>query len=87
MNDGTRKRIHDFVISITRAPQIRGDEDIFKSGYVNSLAALEIVVFIEHEVGAKIGNDDLVMDNFRSVDAMTRLAERLVAAGDGKAES
>ncbi|OLR93048.1 phosphopantetheine-binding protein [Actinokineospora bangkokensis] len=55
------------------------DEDIFEAGLVNSLFAMQLVVFVEQEFAFRIGNDDLERDNFRSVDAITALVARNVS--------
>lgn len=55
---------------------VADDTDIFQSGHVNSLAALELVLFLEKQFAIKVANEDLTLDNFRSVNAMTALVER-----------
>ncbi|MFI9504583.1 acyl carrier protein [Nocardia sp. NPDC052566] len=72
----------------TRFPdgQLRDDQDIFDSGYVNSLFAMELVMFIEQRVGARIPNDELSLDNFRTVDAMLALVARLTGPDDRATE-
>lgn len=51
-------------------------EDIFSIGYVNSLFAMELVMFIEKEFAITIPNDELRIDNFRTAAAMTDLVTR-----------
>jgi methoxymalonate biosynthesis acyl carrier protein len=51
--------------------------DLFRSGAVSSLFAMELVVHLEKTFGITITGSDLVLDNFRTVDAMTALVERL----------
>jgi methoxymalonate biosynthesis acyl carrier protein len=55
------------------------DTDLFRSGAVSSLFAMELVVHLEATFGIAITGPDLVMDNFRTVDVMTALVERLLA--------
>jgi methoxymalonate biosynthesis acyl carrier protein len=61
-----------------RFPQadIGVDEDIFSLGFINSLFAMELVMFIEKAFGFSIPNEDLRIDNFRTVAAMTALVSR-----------
>ncbi len=54
---------------ITLAPA----DDIFALGFVNSLFAMELVMFLENTFGFTVPNDALKLDNFRSVQAMTSL--------------
>ena len=56
------------------------EEDIFATGLVNSLFAMQLVLFLEKEFGVEIGDDDLSMDNFRTIAAMTALVNEKNAA-------
>ena len=61
-----------------RFPQasIATGQDIFSLGYINSLFAMELVMFIEKTFGLTIPNDELRIDNFRTVEAMADLVAR-----------
>jgi len=65
-----------------RFPQssIATDQDIFSLGYINSLFAMELVMFIEKEFTVTIPNDELRIDNFRTAKAMTELVDGLRSA-------
>lgn len=56
-------------------------EDIFASGRVQSMFALELVTFLESTFSIHVENEDLDLDNFRSVDALTGFVGRKHAAG------
>lgn len=43
-------------------------DDIFKLGLVNSLFALELVVFLENSFGIAVENEDLNLQNFNTID-------------------
>lgn len=63
---------------------LKPEEDIFSLGFVTSMFALQLVTFIEHEFAITVENDDLELDHFRSITALTRLVERKrAAAGSG----
>jgi methoxymalonate biosynthesis acyl carrier protein len=53
------------------------DTDLFASGAVSSLFALELVVHLESAFGVSVDGPELTLDNFRTVDAMTALVLRL----------
>jgi methoxymalonate biosynthesis acyl carrier protein len=53
------------------------DQDLFASGLVSSMFAMELVVFLERSYGVMIIGSDLKLDNFRTMQAMTRLVLRL----------
>ena len=53
--------------------EFEDDEDIFETGLVNSLFAMQLVMFVEKEFGIEVADDDLSLDNFRTVNAMSQL--------------
>ncbi len=58
------------------------DQDLFASGLVNSLFAMELVVRVEELFDVEVIGSDLQLVNFRSVEAMTELVLRLRSSGD-----
>jgi acyl carrier protein len=60
--------------------RISDDDDIFALGFVNSLFAIELVVFLEKTFGIRISNDDLTLDNFRTIRSMAAVVERQLAS-------
>lgn len=71
-----RTELTAFLEQRTKVP-IAGDVDLFAGGLVSSLFALELVTFLEGSFGVVVAGPDLKLDNFRTVDAMTALVERL----------
>ena len=63
------------------------DQDLFASGLVSSMFAMELVVFLERSYGVMIIGSDLKLDNFRTVQAMTRLVLRLRDSGGMTADA
>ncbi len=76
----TKQKIADFLARNLRAAELSGDEDIFALGFVNSLFALQIVLFVEKEFGIHVENEDLDLDNFRSINALAGFVARKQAA-------
>jgi acyl carrier protein len=72
-----RRAIREFILPRFPAMELDDRCDLFSLGLVNSLFAMEIVMFIEKLTGHQIPREELILDHFRSVDAMTRLTERL----------
>ncbi|MEU7647304.1 acyl carrier protein [Streptomyces huasconensis] len=60
------------------------DTDLFATGGVSSLFAMELVVHVERTFGIAVEGPDLRIDNFRTVNAMTDLVLRLAEAGSGE---
>jgi len=78
-NEVLRARIRDYVTGALRNPALADDDDIFELGGASSLFAAELVVFVEDALGAPLEDDDLVRENFATIDALARLAERRIA--------
>ncbi len=52
------------------------DEDhIFRKGFVDSLFAVKLLAFLEQEFDIKIGNEDLNIENFHSVNRIISFLE------------
>jgi methoxymalonate biosynthesis acyl carrier protein len=59
------------------------DRDLFNTGGLSSLFAMELVVYLEKSFDVVIMGSDLRLDNFRTVRAMTALVHRLRALRAG----
>jgi acyl carrier protein len=68
-----RARLLAFLSRFIRGHELKDDDDIFAMGFVNSLFAMQLVSFLEGEFGITVEDDDLDINNFRSVSAMLRL--------------
>ncbi|SEG91820.1 methoxymalonate biosynthesis acyl carrier protein [Actinacidiphila yanglinensis] len=76
------KQIGEFLLAKTKMtwePEV----DLFASGVVSSLFAMELVVFVESTFGVAVEGADLAIDNFRTVRVMSALVTRLRGGGDG----
>lgn len=62
--------------------EVAPDQDLFKSGLVSSMFAMQLVVYLEETYDIAIIGPELKLDNFRTVQAMTALVLRLRAAED-----
>jgi len=74
-------RIGEFLSRFFRNHDLRDDEDIFELGFVNSLLAMQLVLFVEKEFSVRVDSDDLDLDNFRSIRAISNLVARKRGAG------
>ena len=80
MNTEQRKqRITTYLARFFPGHELADDDDIFGLGFVNSMFALQLVNFVEHEFGVEIDNEDMELDNFRSIGALVRFVERKLA--------
>jgi len=52
------------------------DDDIFEQGLVNSMFALQLVMYLEKEFSIKIENDDLQLSNFNTINHIEDFIQR-----------
>jgi len=74
--DAIKAKTTAFISKFFPQHGLRDDEDIFALGFVNSLFALQLVMFVEKEFNMTVSDDDLHIDNFRSIDAIAALVSR-----------
>ena len=55
------------------------DDSIFALGYVDSPFAIQLVCFVEEEFRIKVGDDDLDIDNFISINRIAEFVNRKMA--------
>lgn len=74
--ENIKTTIRGFLKKHFRSYEIKNDENIFELGFVNSLFAMQLVMFIEKEFEITIGNEDLDLKNFSSIDLIAELVKR-----------
>ena len=72
-----KETLLDFFAKEKKISGIDENTDLFREGHVNSLFALEMVVFIEKTFSVRIPRKEMKKENFTSVCAMAELVERL----------
>ncbi|MCG7407062.1 phosphopantetheine-binding protein [Paenibacillus sp. ACRRX] len=77
-----RNQTRAFLSKYIKNQQLKDNDDIFAIGDVNSLFAMQLVMFIEKEFGIEIDNNDLDLNNFKSIQAIaTLIASKRAAVG------
>lgn len=69
-----RARIRSYFATVIREP-VGDDDDIFERGIVNSLFAMQLVMFVEREFSIVAERQDLDIRNFCSVAALAAFVE------------
>lgn len=54
---------------------IEPDEDLLGQGIVDSSGIIQLAEFMEDKFGIQIGDEDIVPENFQSIDALERLIQ------------
>ena len=75
VTDDVQARILSFLNGYIHMDGIGNDADIFQLGFVNSLFAMELVLYVEREFGITVEDEDLELENFSTVNALARLVE------------
>lgn len=60
--------------------ELNDDTNIFTSGYVNSIFAMRLLNFLENEYGLEVPDEDIIIPNFSSINAMKALVEKIQGA-------
>lgn len=71
----TKGKIKQFLSRFFRKHELADDEDIFSLGFVNSLFAMQLVMFLEKEFLIKIDNKDMDLNNFGTINSIASLVE------------
>lgn len=50
-------------------------ESLVESGIIDSLGIMKLVEFVENTFSVKIGDDDLIPENFETLDDVTKLVD------------
>jgi len=78
----TRVFIHNFIFDeLLRGAcdtPLNDDEDLIESGVIDSLGIMSLLIFIEEHFSIKISPDDLVPENFSSINTITMLVNRQI---------
>jgi len=74
--EDNKVRIRAFLARFFQNHELKDDEDIFSLGFVNSMFAMQLVLFVEKEFQVTIEDEDLDFENFRTIDALDQLVQR-----------
>jgi acyl carrier protein len=68
-----KEKIRDYIIRETFAEKdkLRDDSLVFNEGYFDSMGFIRLIAFLENEFGLKINDEDLLEENFESINAIT----------------
>jgi D-alanine--poly(phosphoribitol) ligase subunit 2 len=58
--------------------------DVFELGYVDSVGFAELLAFFAEEFGVDVPEDELLSDDFLSIDGMARIVSRLTANAEAR---
>lgn len=68
--------IRNFILDSINIPNLNDDDNLFESGIVNSLFAVQLMTFLEKSFNIEVTMDDLSMDNFESINATSTFVQK-----------
>ncbi len=68
--------IRNFILDSINIPDLNDDDNLFESGIVNSLFAVQLMTFLEKSFNIEVTMDDLSMDNFESINATSTFVQK-----------
>jgi methoxymalonate biosynthesis acyl carrier protein len=74
--EAIQEELQDFLARQVKT-SVEVDRDLFRSGLVSSMFAMQLVVHLEESYDIAIIGPELKLDNFRTVQAMAQLVLRL----------
>ena len=79
MTTDFKAKTREFLARFFQDLNLTDEEDIFALVFINSLFAMQLVLFVEREFGFTVEDTDLDIENFRSLNAIASLIERKTA--------
>jgi acyl carrier protein len=71
-----KETVRQFIFSAIRLPELGDDDNLFESGIVNSLFAVQLITFVEKTFGIEVESEDLDIENFKSLNATANFVAR-----------
>jgi acyl carrier protein len=73
---GIKETVKEFILRSVNIPHLSDDDNLFESGIVNSLFAVQLMTFVEKHFAIEVEMDDLDMENFKSLNATAAFVVR-----------
>jgi len=75
-----KQPVREYLALHIKDRKLGDDEDFFVLGYVDSLFAMELVLFVEKEFGVSIDGSEMRLENFSTINAISDTVKRERAA-------
>jgi methoxymalonate biosynthesis acyl carrier protein len=85
MADDGKGLIRGFLSEHVHGVEVEDDEDLFAGGLVNSLFAVQLVMWVERTYDVTVSGDDIDFANFSSVSAIAEFVQRKRSLAGGHA--
>ncbi|MGZ4664036.1 MAG: acyl carrier protein [Frankiaceae bacterium] len=73
-----RQQIHDYIVAnfLFDCDDVADDASLIDEGVLDSIAVLEVVMFVEERLGVAVSDEEVLPEHFGSIDALTAFVER-----------
>jgi len=62
-----------------RSIEVENEESLFDRGILDSMALMELIMFIEDRTGLKVPAEEVIPENFETISRIEKLLNRLQA--------
>lgn len=76
------EEVHEFVAQHVGGERFADDDDMFAAGRINSLFAVQLVMWVERTYGVIVQGADLDIGNFRTVADVARFIDSRIGTAD-----
>ena len=73
----TKEQILNILNEVKPTKNLEGITDIVEAGYLDSFELMSLIAQISDTFDVEVGIDEIVPENFNSVDAMAAMVEKL----------
>lgn len=73
-----KEKIQSYITQAAHAEngEIKNNSLIFKEGYLDSMGFIMLITFLENEIGISTDDEDLIEDNFESINAISEFINK-----------
>ena len=75
------KYINEHLLVGNDDPPLNADDDLLENGLIDSMGMMSLIGFIEGHFGVKIPPQEMTIENFKTVRAISRYLERQNSLG------
>jgi acyl carrier protein len=76
--DEIKEEIKKFLSKYIKKTDLKDDMELFTSRLINSLFAMQLVLYLEKQYQIKVENEDLDIKNFNTINLITEFVERKI---------
>lgn len=83
MTHNEKENLRRFFGKYIRNVTLQDGDNVFSLGFLNSLFAMELILYLEREMTIKLENCDLEIANLQSIDAISQFVAKKRKQGAG----